>query len=84
MSLLRVARGRRRQTGVTVGETGEIGYNPAPDPVNVHDLRANVLHLVGIDHTRLNYKFQAREWSLCLRSDRLRYRSVQTAEEQAF
>ena len=42
--------------GVTVGETDEIGYNPVADPVNVQDLRANVLHLAGIDHTRLNYK----------------------------
>jgi hypothetical protein len=70
--------------GVTVGETDEFGYDPVADQINVHDLRANVMHLVGIDHTRLNYKFQAREWSLCLRSDRLRYRGVQTAEEQAF
>ena len=69
---------------VTVGETDEIGYNPVADPVNVQDLRANVLHLAGIDHTRLNYKFQAREWSLCSRGNRIRYRGVQTAEEQAF
>jgi len=41
--------------GVTVGETDEIGYNPTADPVSVHDLHATVLHLMGIDHTRLTY-----------------------------
>jgi hypothetical protein len=50
--------------GVTVGETDEIGYNPAADPVSVHDLHATVLHLMGIDHTRLTYKFQGREFRL--------------------
>jgi len=54
------------------------------DPVSVHNLHATALQLMGNDHTRLTYKLQAREWSLCLRSHRLRYRSVQTAEEQAF
>jgi hypothetical protein len=50
--------------GVTVGETDEIGDNPVADPVSVHDLRATALHLMGIDHTRLNYKFQEREFRL--------------------
>ena len=50
--------------GATVGENDVIGYNPAADPVNVHDRRANVPHLVGIDLARLNYKFQAREFRL--------------------
>jgi hypothetical protein len=50
--------------GVTVGKTDEIGYNIAEDPVSVHDLHATILHLMGIDHTRLTYKFQGREFRL--------------------
>jgi arylsulfatase A-like enzyme len=47
-----------------VGKTDEIGYNIAEDPVSVHDLHATILHLMGIDHTRLTYKFQGREFRL--------------------
>jgi hypothetical protein len=50
--------------GVTVGETDELGYNPVVDPVDVHDLHATVLHLIGIDHTKLTFKFQGREYRL--------------------
>ena len=50
--------------GVTVGETDEFGYNPTVDPVDVHDLHATVLHLMGLDHTKLTYKFQGREFRL--------------------
>jgi len=50
--------------GVTVGETDEIGDNPVADLVSVQDLHAAVLHLMGIDHTRLNYKFQEREFRM--------------------
>jgi Protein of unknown function (DUF1501) len=50
--------------GVTVGETDELGYNPIADPVDVHDLHATTLHLMGIDHTKLTYKFQGREFRL--------------------
>lgn len=50
--------------GITLGETDELGYNAAVDPVDVHDLHATVLHLMGIDHTRLTYKFQGREFRL--------------------
>lgn len=50
--------------GVTVGETDELGYNPVVDPVDVHDLHATVLHLMGIDHTKLTFKFQGREYRL--------------------
>jgi uncharacterized protein DUF1501 len=49
---------------VTVGEIDEIGHNPVADPVSVHRLHATVLHLMGIDHTRLTYKFQEREFRL--------------------
>ena len=50
--------------GVTVGETDDLGYFPAKDPVSVHDLHATVLHLLGIDHQRLTYRFQGRPYRL--------------------
>ncbi|HKX28925.1 MAG TPA: DUF1501 domain-containing protein [Blastocatellia bacterium] len=50
--------------GVTVGETDELGYNVVADPVSVHDLHATILYLLGIDHTKLTYKFQGREFRL--------------------
>lgn len=50
--------------GITVGETDELGYNVAIDPVDVHDLHATVLNQMGIDHTQLTYKFQGREFRL--------------------
>ncbi len=50
--------------GVAVGETDELGYSPVVDPVDVHDLHATVLHLMGIDHTKLTHRFQGREFRL--------------------
>ena len=50
--------------GVTVGETDELGYNAVVDPVDVHDLHATVLQLMGLDHTRLTYRFQGRDFRL--------------------
>ena len=50
--------------GVTVGETDELGYNVAVDPVDVHDLHATVLNQMGIEHTQLTYKFQGRDFRL--------------------
>lgn len=50
--------------GVTIGQTDEIGYNVVEDPVEVHDLHATVLHLLGIEHTKLTYKFQGRDFRL--------------------
>jgi hypothetical protein len=50
--------------GVTYGETCEFGYNIARDPVHVHDFHATLLHLLGIDHERLTYKFQGRRYRL--------------------
>jgi len=50
--------------GVTVGRTDELGYNIVEDAVHVHDLHATVLHLMGLDHTKLTYKFQGREFRL--------------------
>ena len=50
--------------GVTVGETDEYCYNITQDPVHIHDLQATILHCLGIDHKRLTYKFQGREFRL--------------------
>ena len=50
--------------GITYGKTDDLGYNIAEDPVDVHDLHATMLHLMGIDHTKLTYKFQGRQFRL--------------------
>lgn len=50
--------------GTTIGQTDELGYNVVEDPVEVYDLQATVLHLLGIDHTKLTYKFQGRDFRL--------------------
>lgn len=52
------------QPGVSVGETDELGYNAASDPVDVHDLHATILHQMGIEHTKLTYRFQGRDFRL--------------------
>jgi hypothetical protein len=50
--------------GVTVGATDELGYSIVEDPVHVHDLHATVLHLMGLTHTKLTYRFQGRDFRL--------------------
>jgi hypothetical protein len=50
--------------GVTVGKTDDLGYNVVEDAADVHDVHATVLHLMGIDHTRLTYRFQGRDFRL--------------------
>ena len=50
--------------GMTLGETDELGFNAVKDKVHVHDLHATILHLLGLDHTRLTYKFQGRDFRL--------------------
>ena len=50
--------------GTVVGETDELGFRPVRDPVSVHDLQATVLHLLGLDHERLTYRFQGRDFRL--------------------
>jgi Protein of unknown function (DUF1501) len=52
------------RTGQTIGATDEIGYNTIEDKVHVHDLQATILHLLGIDHLKLTYKFQGRNFRL--------------------
>jgi hypothetical protein len=50
--------------GVTWGSTDEYGYNVAEHGVHVHDIQATLLHLLGIDHEKLTYKFQGRYYRL--------------------
>ena len=50
--------------GVTIGKTDDIGYNIVEDPIDVHDLHATLLHLLGIDHEKLTYRFQGRDFRL--------------------
>ena len=50
--------------GVVIGKTDELGYNVIEDPVDVHDLHATILHLMGLDHTKLTYRFQGRDFRL--------------------
>ena len=52
------------QGGVTVGETDELGYYGVQDVVHVHDLQATILHLLGLDHKKLTYRFQGRDYRL--------------------
>jgi hypothetical protein len=50
--------------GLTYGETDEIGWNVTRDPVHINDLHATILHLFGLDHLRLTYRFQGRDFRL--------------------
>jgi uncharacterized protein (DUF1501 family) len=50
--------------GLVLGETDDFSYNVASDPVSVYDLQATILHLMGIDHTKLTYRFQGRDFRL--------------------
>lgn len=50
--------------GMTYGETDDYCYNITRDPVHVHDLQATILHCLGIDHTRLTFKYQGRHFRL--------------------
>jgi hypothetical protein len=50
--------------GISYGETDEFGYNAVVDRVSVHDLNATAMHLLGIDHKKLTYRFQGRNFRL--------------------
>ena len=50
--------------GFSYGATDEFGYNAVENPVHVHDLHATMLYLLGIDHLRLTYRFQGRDFRL--------------------
>ena len=50
--------------GINYGETDDFCYNVVRDPVHVHDLNATLLHQMGIDHTKLTFRFQGRDYRL--------------------
>jgi hypothetical protein len=50
--------------GLTYGGTDELGYNAVDNPVHVHDLHATMLRLLGIDHEKLTYRAQGRDFRL--------------------
>ncbi|QDU25255.1 hypothetical protein ETAA8_03190 [Anatilimnocola aggregata] len=50
--------------GQTYGKSDELGFNAAEDPAHVHDLHATILHLLGIDHKQLTFRFQGRDFRL--------------------
>jgi hypothetical protein len=52
------------KSGLTYGASDELGFNAVENPVHVHDLQATILHLLGIDHERLTFKFQGRDFRL--------------------
>lgn len=52
------------KAGISFGETDEFGYNAVKDIVHVHDLHATILDLMGIDHLRLTFRFQGRDYRL--------------------
>ena len=52
------------KSGAIVGQTDELGFNAVQDRVHVHDLHATILHLLGLEHTKLTFRFQGRDFRL--------------------
>jgi len=50
--------------GLTYGESDDFGFNITKNPVHIHDLHATMLHLLGVDHTKLTFPFQGRNFRL--------------------
>ncbi len=50
--------------GLVIGQTDDHCYNIVEDPVHVHDIQATMLHCLGIDHKRLTYRYQGRDFRL--------------------
>jgi hypothetical protein len=50
--------------GMTHGQTDELGFHVADKPVHIHDLQATILNQLGLDHTRLTYHHQGRDYRL--------------------
>lgn len=50
--------------GITYGSSDELGFDVGSDRVHIHDLQATILHLLGVEHTRLTYRFQGRDFRL--------------------
>ena len=52
------------KSGYVFGETDELGYDAVEKPVHVHNFNATILHLMGMDHEKLTFKFQGRDFRL--------------------
>ncbi|MDA0658022.1 MAG: DUF1501 domain-containing protein [Planctomycetota bacterium] len=50
--------------GIVLGKTDDFSYNIAEDPIHVHDLQATILHCLGVDHERMTYRYQGRDFRL--------------------
>jgi hypothetical protein len=50
--------------GQTIGATDDLGFHIAERPIHVHDIQATLLHLLGLEHTRLTYHYQGRDFRL--------------------
>jgi len=50
--------------GISYGQTDDYCYNVVENPVHIHDLNATVLHTLGIDHEKLTYRFQGRDFRI--------------------
>jgi hypothetical protein len=61
-----------------VGGTDEFGFASAGDKIEVFDIQATILHLLGLDHTKLTYRFQGREFRLTDVSGRVLKRALST------
>jgi hypothetical protein len=52
------------QGGITYGATDELGYSAVENVTSVHDLHATMMHLLGVDHEKLTFRFQGRDFRL--------------------
>jgi len=50
--------------GISIGETDELGFSPVADRAHVHDIHATLMHLLGLDHKKLTFRFQGRDFRL--------------------
>jgi len=50
--------------GMTFGKTDDFSFNIVENPVHIHDLQATILHCLGLDHEKLTYRFQGRQFRL--------------------
>jgi hypothetical protein len=52
------------KAGYSHGETDDFSYGIAKDPVHIHDFNATLMHILGIDHDRLRFRYQGRDFKL--------------------
>jgi hypothetical protein len=52
------------KAGASIGETDDLGFSPIEDRAHVHDIHATILHLLGLDHKKLTFRFQGRDFRL--------------------